>query len=321
MAGKARRLYISMYHYIRDLKNSRYPKIKGLDINLFRKQILFFKEKFNAVTMEQVIDAIENKTPLPENSVLLTFDDGYADNYTFVLPILEEYGLQGSFFIPAKTFAAHQLLDVNKIHYILASANVDKLIIDVKERMDYYRGQDFNYPPTDELWNKYAVDNRFDSKEIVFVKKILQTVLPEKLRNKISSDLFKKYVGVSEKQLAYELYMTEEQIRTLKRHGMFIGIHGYDHYWLGNLSPEQMRADVSKALETMNEFIDRKRWVMNFPYGNYNQDVLDFICREGACIGLTTEVRAADLDNDPALELPRLDCNDFPPKSENYINF
>jgi peptidoglycan/xylan/chitin deacetylase (PgdA/CDA1 family) len=147
---------------------------------------------------------------------------------------------------------------------------------------------------------------------------MLQTVLPEKLRNIISSNLFEKYVGVSEEQLAYELYMTGEQMRTMKRHGMFFGIHGYDHYWLGNLSAEQMRADISQALDTMDEFIDRKCWVMNFPYGNYNQDVLDYIKEKGACVGLTTEVRVADTVKDMPLTLPRLDCNDFPPKSERY---
>ena len=318
MEVQNRKLFISMYHYTRDLAHSRYPNIKGLDIDLFRRQIEFFKANFNVVRMEQVIDAVERHTALPENAVLLTFDDGYADNYTYALPILEEYGVQGSFFIPGKTFSTHQLLDVNKVHYILASADINVLVVDVKDKMDYYRGREFDYPATEELWGRYAVGNRFDGEDTVFVKRILQTVLPEKLRNQIASDLFEKYVGVSEETLAYELYMTAEQIRTLKRHGMFIGIHGYDHYWLGNLSPEQMRTDISKALETMDEFIDRRRWVMNFPYGNYNEDVLKYIHAEGACIGLTSEVRVADLDTDPALELPRLDCNDFPPKSKNY---
>ena len=57
--------------------------------------------------------------------------------------------------------------------------------------------------------------------------------------------------------------MTEEQIRTMKRHGMFIGLHGYDHYWLGKLPKEQMKKDLDKALDTLDEFIDRKHWVMN----------------------------------------------------------
>lgn len=316
------KLYISMYHYTRDLKHSRYPAIKGLDSSLFRQQIEFMKNNFNIITMEQVIDAVEGKSELPDKALLLTFDDGYIDNYTIALPVLEEHGVQGSFFIPGKTFATHQLLDVNKIHYILASADINELVEDVKEEMDFFRGggQGFDYAPTDELFNEYGVASRFDSKETIFIKNMLQTVLPEKLRNIICSNLFEKYVGVTEERLAYELYMTRDQIRTMKRHGMFIGIHGYDHYWLGNLSREQMKQDIAMALDTLDEFINRKQWVMNFPYGDYNSDVLQYIKSQGACIGLTTEVRVALIGNDNALELPRLDCNDFPPKSENYKN-
>ena len=311
-------LLIAMYHYTRDLKHSRYPEIKGLDKSLFCDQIEYMKNNFNVVTMEQVIDAVQGKSELPECALLLTFDDGYIDNYTVALPVLEEFGVQGSFFIPGKTFTTHQLLDVNKIHYILASADIMKLADDVKKEMDFYRGREFDYAPTDELFNEYAVANRFDCKETIFVKRMLQTVLPEQLRNTISSNLFEKYVGVNEETLAYELYMTEEQIRTMKRHGMFIGLHGYDHYWLGNLETEQMKQDITKALEVMDEFIDRKQWVMNYPYGNYSQVVLDFIKEQGACVGLTTEVRVAELGKDNPLTLPRFDCNDFPPKSEQY---
>ena len=318
--GKMGKLYISMYHYTRDIKHSRYPQIKGLDKELFKTQIEYFKNKFNIVTMEQVIESIQTGESyrLPDNALLLTFDDGYIDNYTVAYPILEEYGLQGSFFIPGKTFATHQLLDVNKIHYILASADIYKLVEDLKKQMDYYRGSEYQYASTDELFHEYAVANRFDIKETIFVKRMLQTVLPEKLRNTISSNLFEKYVGVTEEQLAYELYMTEEQVRTMKRHGMFIGIHGYDHYWLGNLPQEKMKEDISLALDVLDQFIDRKQWVMNYPYGGYNQEVIRYIRQQGACIGLTTDVRVAELGKDSAFELPRLDCNDFPPKSENY---
>lgn len=98
------KLYIAMYHYTRDLKHSRYPEIKGLDKELFKNQIEFMKNSFNVVTMEQVLENIqgEGMHGLPENALLLTFDDGYADNYTVAYPILEEYGLQGSFLFQEK---------------------------------------------------------------------------------------------------------------------------------------------------------------------------------------------------------------------------
>lgn len=310
-----------MYHYTRDLQHSRYPKIKGLDISLFRQQLEYMKRTFHVVTMEQVIDAVERNTELPENALLLTFDDGYVDNYIFAMPLLEEFGLQGSFFIPGKTFTTHQLLDVNKIHYILASADIIKLVLDVKEAMNRYRGREFDFPPTDDLYEQYAIANRFDSKDIIFIKRMLQTVLPERLRNIITSELFEKYVGVTEEQLAYELYMTEDQIRTMKRHGMYIGLHGYDHYWLANLETGQMKKDIDMALEVLDEFIDRKHWVLNYPYGNCNEEVIKYISSKGACLGMTTEVRMAVIGKDDRFKLPRFDCNDFPPKSEKYKSY
>lgn len=316
-----KKLYIVMYHYIRDLMHSRYPKINGLDIALFKQQLKYLKSRFNIITMEQLIEAEINSNDLPENALLLTFDDGYVDNYMYALPVLEEYGVQGSFFIPGKTFATHQLLDVNKIHYILASSDINKLIEDVKRLMDYYRGREFDYALTDELFDEYAVANRFDTKETIFVKRMLQTVLPEKVRNMISSKLLDKYVGVSEEQLAYELYMTEDQIRTMKRQGMYIGLHGYDHYWLANLESNQMKKDIDMALDVLDEFIDRKKWVLNYPYGNCNEEVINYIKAKGACLGMTTEVRVAQIGTDDRFRLPRLDCNDFPPKSEKYLQY
>lgn len=311
------KLYISMYHYTRDLIHSRYPNIKGLDVSLFRKQIEYFVNNFNVVTMEQVIDCVKNQSILPDKALLLTFDDGYIDNYTYAFPILSDYKIQGSFFIPGKTFTTHQLLDVNKIHYVLASANINDLLKDLLEQMNYYR--DNNYESNEVLFNKYAVANRFDHKEIIFVKRMLQTVLPEKTRNIISSNLFKKYVGISEEKLSYELYMTKEQIKVLKDNGMYIGVHGYDHYWLANLPYDEMKNDINLALKSLEGFIDNDFWVINYPYGNYNNEVIDYAKTKGACIGLTTNVGIVNLDEDDPMKLSRFDCNDFPPKSNNYL--
>lgn len=313
-------LYIVMYHYVRDLKNSRFSKIKGLDFQLFKQQIEFFNNNFNVVTMESVIAAYENKYELPPNALLLTFDDGYIDHYTNVFPILNQYGMQGSFFVSGKTFIEHKLLDVNKIHYILASSNISILLKDLFEKLDHYRGKEFDYPENKELFHTYAIANRFDSKEIIFFKRMLQTVLPENLRNQISSEILKNRVGVSEEVLARELYINYDQLKCLKRNGMFIGLHGYDHYWLNNLTETKMKEDINKALQCMYEFIDIKSWVMNYPYGSYSDTVVDYISKIGCKLGLSTNVAIADMSNNRYV-LPRLDTNDFPPKSKNYLQF
>ena len=83
------KLTVVMYHYVRDLNNSRYPEIKGCDVQLFKEQILFLKKHYIPVTVEQVLDAYYNNAKLPEKAVLLTFDDAYKDHYEYVFPILE----------------------------------------------------------------------------------------------------------------------------------------------------------------------------------------------------------------------------------------
>lgn len=310
-----------MYHYIRNLKYSRFPEIKGLDLQLFKEQIQFFKEHFNIIKMEDVIAAYTDNYSLPEKAILLTFDDGYSDNYLNVFPILKEENIQGSFFIPGKTFVEHQLLDVNKVHFVLASTNITNLVQEVFKQLDYYRGKEFDIPSNEELFREYAKEERFDKKEVIFVKRILQTALPEKLRNIIASNIFAKYVGLSEEKFAYELYMNYDQIKCMKKSGMYIGLHGYDHYWLGNLESRKMEQDIDKALEVMSEVINPRLWVMNYPYGSYNDNVVNYIQNKGCALGLTTDLGIANLSINNKYLLPRLDTNDFPPKSENYKIF
>lgn len=312
-------LSIVMYHYTRDLVNSRYPEIKGLDVPLFKKQLDFFAQKFNVVTMEQVLEAVYGGGHLPKNAMLLTFDDGYIDNYTVAMPLLSERGMQGSFFIPGKTIAENVLLDVNKIHFILASSNPDCLMQDLLKKMDYYRGKEFDYPGNSELMEQYAVAGRWDPKEIIFIKRMLQTVLPEALRNKISTELFEQYVGLPEDKFARELYMNHDQIGYMKRNGMYIGFHGYDHYWMANLTEDELKDDMDKGLSVIGQYMDMDCWVINYPYGNYSEFVYNYAASRGAKLGLSTDVRVARIGEDNPMILPRLNCNDYPPKSENYL--
>lgn len=312
-------LNIVMYHYVRDLKNSRYPDIKGMDYKLFKEQIAFFAQHFHVICMEDLINYyIYNQGRVPDNALILTFDDGYIDNFTYALPILDEYHMQGSFFVPGKVFTEHKLLDVNKIHLILANAPVDYLCGELFERLDAHRGEEWEYPTNQELFSKYAVPNCFDCKEVIFFKRILQVALPEELRNIICDELYHKIVGVPEEVMAGELYMNYEQMKLMRRAGMFFGLHGYDHYWLNKLSTEELKTDIDKALESMGDLIDPDAWVMNYPYGSYCEEVVNYIAGKGCVLGLSTDVRSVNLKRDNRYILPRLDTNDFPPKSERY---
>ena len=315
---------IIMYHYVRDLQASEYPAIKGLDVSIFEKQMKYLTNQYDILRMEDVISAYKtgDDSMLPEQGVLLTFDDGYIDHYEMVYPILKKYGVQGSFFPNGMAVKEHKLLTVNRIHFILAAAEAQdkyfyrELVQECFSLMDEFRTQGVRLKSNEEYYRELAIPNRWDPGEVIFVKRLLQNALPEDIRTAIAKRLFEKYVGIAEDVFAKKLYMNEEQIREMKRDGMFFGLHGYDHYWLGKLTPEKMHEDIEKALDCFQDVIDRECWVMNYPYGNYSAEVLDYIREIGCVLGVSVVVETARLGTHNPLILPRYDANDVFPKGE-----
>ena len=178
-------LKIIMYHYVRDPERSRYPRIKGRRTAEFRNQLDYLARHFNPVTAQQVIAASRGREcDLPQNAVWLTFDDGYLDHYLTVFPLLHDRGWQGSFFAPARAVMEGKLLDVNKIHLLLAAVDdTSKLVSEIQE----YVG-----PAFEQLWSAHAAPDAYDPLDVVFVKKVLQHVLPLRDRTRIVDDPFCK---------------------------------------------------------------------------------------------------------------------------------
>lgn len=311
-------MYVIMYHYVRKLKESRYPGIKGLELDFFRRQIKFLQEKkLKFASLQDVVQ----RDNIADNSVLLTFDDGYIDHYMNVFPILEENGITGVFSMPAKILKEKKTLDVNKIHFILACTEINELRAKLFNRMDYYRGAEFEYPSNQELYNSFAVTGRFDDKDTAFVKQILQVALPERLRNIIVDELFRELVTENEAAFVDELYMNMDQIKVMKRHGMEFALHGYDHYWMNHLTEKELKTDIGNALDVFDGIIDRGNWCCCYPYGSYSDMVIRIAKDFGAKSGLATDVAVYHPDKDDIYKIPRLDTNDFPPKSDNYLNY
>ncbi|WP_230405393.1 polysaccharide deacetylase family protein [Plesiomonas shigelloides] len=313
------KLTVVMYHYVRNIMKSRYPEIKGLELDHFIEQLDFFDKNYNIVTMEEVISSYTKKNSLPKKPLLLTFDDGYAEHFNHVYPILKERGIQGSFFVPAKSILESKLLDVNKIHFILASTkNIEVILSDIRNDISYYKVE-YNLRSFDEYFSELAIPNRFDTKEVIFIKRILQHALPQELRSFLSTKYFEKYLGINEIAFAKELYMTKEQLKQLVRDGMHVGCHGYDHYWWNKLEQKSLRLELKKSKEFLKSLgCDMSQWTACYPYGSSSDLVVSELEAQGCNLAFTTAVNLAEIDYRTKLLIPRFDTNDFPPKSNNY---
>jgi peptidoglycan/xylan/chitin deacetylase (PgdA/CDA1 family) len=310
-----------MYHYVRRLRNSRFPEIKGLELGLFVEQLEYIHKHYNVVSMEDVLAASIDNAALPEKPLLLTFDDAYAEHFTHVYPLLKKFDMQGSFYVPAKTVLEHQVLDVNKIHFILAAAHsTDNLIGSLKQELERHQ-QHYPLATFDEYFSEFAVANRFDTKEVIFIKRMLQHVLPEDLRNTIADKLFEQHLGMNEDAFARELYMDKYQLEQLVSDGMHVGCHGYDHYWWNKLSADALTHELEQSMEFMASLgCDMNNWTACYPYGSSSDEVVAALEKQGCKLALTTEVRVADLAQDHLLLIPRLDTNDLPKQANAEPN-
>ncbi len=317
------KVYIIMYHYVRKIKGSRYPGIKGLETEDFIKQLDFLAGNgFNFIRMEDLINTYHEGASLPEKPVLLTFDDAFIDHYANVFPILSERKIQGSFFVPSEVIDRKIVFPMNKIHFILATEpDHHALKLELLKSMDQYRGWEFDFPSNAGLLEEYEKPGKFDDKETVFIKKMLQRALPERLRDILCDKLFEKYIGVSEEAFSDELYLKRYQLKAMKDGGMFIGAHGYHHYHLDAIPLDEMKEDIVRGLDCLGDLIDRDSWVMNYPYGSYNEAVEKEVRSLGAKLAITTIVDVNDTEKYDAFTVCRLNTNDFPPVSEMYLKY
>ena len=301
-------LTIITYHYVRKIQNSKYPKIKGLEIDSFKGQLEYLEKNYKIIYPS---DLINNKVKdLSDNLCLLTFDDGFKDHVEFVLPELKKKNLKACFFPPAAPIVENTLLDVHALHFILAvTKDISELISELNlicTKRGYSQSDIKNY------WDKYAKSNEFDTKEVIYFKRMLQFVLPLKLRKEIIKNFFKKFLKESPNEFARKLYMNKDDLKILLNHGMYIGSHSYNHDWLNELSYEKQEIDISKSLEFLKDIgAPTKDWIMCYPYGSFNENTISILKKKNCSYGFTTISGVANLEKNP-LKLSRKDTNEFP---------
>lgn len=312
-------LTIVMYHYVRDSKATRYPGLKILEFSRFIEQLDYLQSHYDIVSVEDVALHFEGKGHLPEQACLLTFDDGYLDHYTNVFPELLRRGIKGAFYPPCLAVKRDEVMEVNKIQLILASAGYDepeRLIAELEGcyEKQVTEGRFGQLESFDSLHAHYAKASRFDGPEVMFIKAMLQYALPAPCRFELIQHLYKCFVHEDERVLAAEMYMSTDMLRVMVRNGMHVGSHGSSHVWLDKITHEQQQQEIDDSLEMLaqiyrtNQFL----WSMCYPFGGYDAHMVS-LCQDKNCaFALTTVPGIATLEMNDRFHLKRVDTNDLP---------
>lgn len=297
-----------MYHYVRDIKNSRFPKINGLDYYDFILQIKYLKKNYRIISIEDFIngDFSNNK-----KNCVLTFDDGYIDHYDFVFPTLVKENIKGAFFAPVDTVKENKLLDVNMIHITLASANEEQIF----ERLSFHYSRMNINKHLSTYVSEINTESRYDNKTTIIIKRLLQSVLPYDIRARICRLLLEDFINENENSLSNSFYLSKENIKEMISEGMHFGSHGKSHFWFSSLDKNKQEEEIKSSINFLDSLYDENYYLtMCYPYGSYNDITLNLLSKYKFNLGLTTAPRAFNPESDSLLEVPRFDTNDYYPK-------
>lgn len=301
-----------MYHYIQDDDDSTPPHgYYHLNIGDFRKQLNHFEENYNILDREAFIDTVKRNRPLNENDIVLTFDDGLADHYEYVLPELTERDLWGLFYVPVGPYLDDIVLDVHRTHALLGAhggAAVSEALTDVvTEAMisDDHR----------EQFESGAYKNQENQTAVEHVKRILNYYIDDEARSDVLDALERR---LSNDSLQPEdVYMTESEIKDLADAGMHVGSHAVTHTAMSKLSPEEQRQELTESFRFLSDLLQGlPTRSYCHPYGgshSYTNKTISLLEDTGCLFSFDVDfqpITASDIRN-KRHRLPRYDCGEF----------
>lgn len=261
----------------------------------FDKHISWLSENQSIVSIEQVVAYLCGETTLPEDAVVLTFDDGYEDFVSNALPILQRYEA------PSTVYVSTHLMCKRGAPY---EFRLGRTLIE----SDVFRVQFDNHQRTYNL----TTDN--DVREAYSELRELIKDIPFKQRESFlaSHDIHEcpDFFIISPEMVQR---LSEEQLVT-------VGSHGHYHRRLGSLSKTEINEDIRTSLSELTDLLGRTPNHFSFPYGSHSRTACQVVKAVDLTSAATTDHRRVrPRDWNRCYSLPRIDMSMIDGKVQSLL--
>lgn len=239
---------VVLYHRVIALVND--PQQLAVDPEHFEQHLKLLKEKYQVLTVEEFDHHLLNAKKFPKNSVLLTFDDGYADNNYYARPILEKQGLQALFYISSGYMGAKREYWWDELERLLL-AN-DQL-------------------PNELHFLSHGVELSFKDgtgDRLAEYDRMLEALrcIPSKDRDEVLTEL--RVALNSEMPRSTHLPMTINELQDFATsRSVVIGAHTVGHPSLARLNEEEQRKEIEGSKQALEEMLGIKVPYFSYPFG------------------------------------------------------
>ncbi|OGB33421.1 MAG: polysaccharide deacetylase [Burkholderiales bacterium RIFCSPLOWO2_12_FULL_61_40] len=281
-AGERARLSILIFHRVPSQKDPLFPDEP--DAGRFDQVLSWVARWLQVIPLDQAVSRLGNGT-LPTRAAAITFDDGYADNATHALPLLQRHGMAATFFV------ATSFLDGGRMWN-------DTIIESVRA----FRGTKLDL--RDAGLGTYAVESLEQRRVAVeAILGCLKYLAPQQRDEAVHA--VADQVGA---RLPNNLMMRSEQVIGLRNSGMQIGAHTCSHPILERLPDEQARSEIRNSKTALESLLGEPVSLFAYPNGKPGVDFSakhTVMVRQAGYVGAVSTAPGVAMLSSDVHQLPR----------------
>ena len=245
--GRRAGLFVFIFHRVVAVADPLLPAEP--DAKQFDWMMRFIARNFNVLPFGEAVDRLVRGV-LPAAAASITFDDGYRDNYAVALPILQRYGLVGTFFIATGFLDGGRMWNDDIIEAVRASP---------EGRVDW----------SDDGLGRHDLSSL--AARLACIGAVLDRLkyFPHRQRTQIARSIARR-AGVPERS---EFMLALPELRALRGSGMEIGAHTRSHPILSSVDDDQAWAEISGGKADLEDILGEPVDVFAYPNGNPLRDL------------------------------------------------
>jgi peptidoglycan/xylan/chitin deacetylase (PgdA/CDA1 family) len=245
--GRWRGVLVFNYHRVGEPSQSPFDRaLFSATQDVFDQQVRFVKKNFEIATPAELDDVLARGRRV----VMLTFDDGYRDNYEFALPVLKQHGVPATFFITSGFLDERPIAWWDEIAWMIRSGPVANL------SLRNWGGDEFDVTASE-------VREEAIKQALTLFKRLPKEETPSFLSR--LSEL--TGAGRCPTELTDRLWMTWDMVREMDRNGMEIGGHTMTHPVLANADLETQRHEILGCKNRIEAELGHPIVAFSYPVG------------------------------------------------------
>jgi peptidoglycan/xylan/chitin deacetylase (PgdA/CDA1 family) len=266
---------ILTYHGVTDLPRAGIEnyQAKHIAAEEFARQMQWLHERERVLSLAELVE--HHRHGRDVDGVVVTFDDGYRNNLTVALPILERYKVHATFFITTGFIDGDRLFWVDEVELLIDQTDAESIDL-----------SDFGLPS----YRLGTAEERM--RAVTGVKKALKRIDDEACREVVARLRQDIPVPAGRPRSRNYLPMTWEEVRTLARHPLVdIGAHSVDHPILTRIGSTRLDREVRESKTALERELGRPVTFFAYPNGgpeDFDADVVAAVKAHGFTCACTT---------------------------------